>query len=66
MELNDDFNNFEEDNNFDDDYSGYDDPGETDWKKESYYALTDGAYGTYDNFIENGGDLDYLMDFLGF
>lgn len=37
-----------------------------DWEEEEFDALTDGQYGDYDDFRENGGDLDYLRDVLGF
>lgn len=33
---------------------------------DTFDALTDGQYGDYDDFIENGGDMDSLMDALGF
>jgi len=37
-----------------------------DLERDTFYALTDGQYGDYDEFKENGGDMDYLRDCLGF
>ncbi len=60
MDFNDEFDNFE--NKFE----RFDAPIENDWEKENFYAITDGGYGSYEDFIANGGDLQYLMDCLGF
>lgn len=38
---------------------------ENDYERDSFYALTDGQYGDYDEWQENGGNLDDLMDELG-
>lgn len=42
----------------------YDD--DNDYERETFYALTDGQYGDYDEWRENGGDMDGLMDSLGY
>lgn len=39
---------------------------EWDTDRETFEALTDGQYGSYDDFVGNGGDLDWLSDALGF
>lgn len=52
----------EEDN--DNDY--YDYPDYNDYERDTFDALTDGQYGSYDDWRENGGDIDGLMDGLGF
>ena len=55
----------ENEDNYDDQYEN--DPYDGyDWEEEEFDALTDGQYGDYDDFRENGGDLDYLRDVLGF
>ena len=35
-------------------------------ERDTFYALTDGMYGDYDEWKENGGDMDILMDSLGY
>ncbi len=37
-----------------------------DHARDTFDALTDGQYGDYEDFKENGGDMDRLMDGLGF
>lgn len=37
-----------------------------DWRSDTFYALTDGQFGTYDEFRETGGDMDYLSESLGY
>ena len=37
-----------------------------DYERDTFYALTDGMYGSYDEWCENGGDIDSLMDRLGY
>lgn len=50
-----------------DDYNNYDDYHDyQDYKRDTFGALTDGQYGDYDDFRENGGDIDSLLDALGF
>ena len=44
------------------DYCGYDDDNE----RDTFYALTDGMYGDYDEWRTNGGNIDSLMDGLGY
>lgn len=39
---------------------------DNDWERETFYALTDGMYGDYEDFCEAGGDIDSLMDSLGY
>lgn len=41
-------------------------PDYDDHERDTFDALTDGQYGSYDDWRENGGDLDNLMDGLGF
>lgn len=55
----------EEENDFQyyDDSSVFDD---TDYERDTFYALTDGMYGDYDEWREEGGDIDSLMDALGY
>lgn len=58
-------NTEQENEDYDDQYEN--DPNDSyDWDEEEFDALTDGQYGDYDDFRENGGDLDYLRDVLGF
>lgn len=45
-------------------YDFYDDYN--DYERDTFYALTDGMYGDYDEWRENGGDIDSLMDGLGY
>lgn len=47
-----------------DDYDNYDDYN--DYERDTFDALTDGQYGDYDDWRENGGDIDSLMDRLGY
>lgn len=52
---------------YDEDYDySYDSYDDNDYERDTFYALTDGQYGDYDEFRENGGDLDSLMDALGY
>jgi len=44
-----------------DEYNNYDDD-----ERETFYALTDGMYGDYEDFVDGGGDIDRLMDALGY
>ena len=44
----------------------YDQPDYQDYERDTFDALTDGQYGSYDDWSENGGDIDNLMDGLGF
>lgn len=37
-----------------------------DYEADTFDALTDGQYGSYDDFLEGGGDMDHLRDALGF
>lgn len=39
---------------------------EPDYDRDTFDALTDGQYGDYDDWRENGGDFDSLMDGLGY
>lgn len=49
------------------DYNPYDDyEDDYDYERDTFYALTDGQYGDYDEWRENGGDIDSLMDALGY
>lgn len=49
-----------------DDYECDDSSSEWDTDRETFDALTDGHYGSYDDFVANGGDLDWLTDALGY
>lgn len=40
-------------------------PFDIDHDKDTYYALTDGNYGSYEDFINRGGDMGYLYDIFG-
>ena len=42
----------------------YDD--DNDYERDTFYALADGRYGDYDEWRENGGSIDGLMDALGY
>jgi len=44
----------------------YDRPDYQDYERDTFDALTDGQYGSYDDWREDGGDIDSLMDGLGF
>jgi hypothetical protein len=51
------------------DYFQYDEPDydrSADWEQDTFDALTDGQYGSYYDFKENGGDWDSMMDGLGY
>lgn len=43
-----------------------DEDDDNDNERDTFYALTDGMYGDYDEWKENGGDMDNLMDSLGY
>lgn len=47
----------------DEDYCGYE---EDDNERDLFYTLTDGQYGDYDEWRRNGGDIDSLMERLGY
>ena len=47
-----------------DDY--YDSSDDNDYERDTFDALTDGNYGDYEDWKENGGDMDSLMDCLGY
>lgn len=51
-------------NYFEEDYDGYS-YEEDDLQRETFYALTDGMYGDYEDFLERGYDMDDLRDMLG-
>jgi tetratricopeptide (TPR) repeat protein len=42
---------------YEDDYS--------DWEEDYFDAMTDGQLGSYDDFLEKGGDLDFIDDWAG-
>ena len=52
--------------NEDYDYNDYCSYDSDDYERDTFYALTDGMYGDYDEWRENGGDIDSLMDSLGY
>lgn len=45
-------------------YDPYED--DYDYERDTFDALTDGQYGDYDEWKERGGDIDSLMDSLGY
>ena len=51
---------------YDDDYYGDWNDYYRDLERDTFYALTDGQYGDYDEWREDGGDMDSLMDGLGY
>ena len=55
---------YEED--YEDDYCKHYSNDEEDNERDTFYALTDGMYGDYDEWKENGGDIDNLMESLGY
>ncbi len=56
---------YNEDNyTFENDYENAD-YIENDLKRDTYYALTNGEFGDYDDFMENGGDMDFLRECIG-
>jgi tetratricopeptide (TPR) repeat protein len=55
---------FEEDYDYDDDYYNELDY-EPDYDEMYFDAMTDGQLGSYDEFLENGGNLDYIDDWAG-
>lgn len=55
---------YEEDS--DDAYCEYYNDVDDDKERDTFYALTDGMCGDYDEWKENGGDVDTLMDSLGY
>ena len=44
----------------------YDHNDYRDDERDTFDAVTDGQYGDYDDWKEGGGDMDHLMDCLGF
>lgn len=50
----------------DEDYYGDWNDYYRDLERDTFYALTDGQYGDYDEWREDGGDMDSLMDGLGY
>lgn len=50
----------------DEDYIVYDDYDAEDNDRDLFYTLIDGQYGDYDEWRRNGGDIDSLMDRLGY
>ena len=47
-------------------YDEYDYDEYPDYERDTFDALTDGQYGDYDDWRDSGGDMDSLMDGLGF
>ena len=48
------------------DYDYREDYDDNDYERDTFDALTDGQYGDYDEWRENGGDIGSLMDALGY
>ena len=54
---------------YDEDFESYDSyyyEDDNDYERDTFYALTDGMYGDYDEWCESGGDIDLLMESLGY
>lgn len=68
-EMNNEENDYCDSDNEENDYE-YQEPyppeEEIDWERETFYALTGGQYGDYDDYKESGGDIDDLEDSLGY
>lgn len=61
------YDDYDYDDGCDYNYNPYDDyEDDYDYERDTFYALTDGQYGDYDEWKENGGDIDSLMDALGY
>lgn len=54
------------DEDSDDAYCEHYNDEDDDNERDTFHALTDGMYGDYDEWKENGGDMDNLMDSLGY
>ena len=54
------------DEDSDDAYCEHYNDEDNDNEHDTFYALTDGMHGDYDEWKENGGDMDNLMDGLGY
>ena len=54
------------DEDSDDAYCEHYNDEDDDNERDTFHALTDGMYGDYDEWKENGGDMDNLMDGLGY
>lgn len=53
---------------FDEDYESFDSycyQDDNDYESDTFYALTDGMYGDYEDWQERG-DIDMLMESLGY
>jgi len=48
------------------DYDSYCCDDDNDYERDTFYALTDGMYGSYEDWKERNGDMDSLMDSLGY
>jgi len=46
-------------------YFDYDERDYDDYESDTFYALTDGMYGDYEDFVADGGTIDSLMEYLG-
>jgi len=51
---------------FYDNYDSYEEQSYEDYERETFYALTDGMYGDYEDWAEDGGSIDSLREFLGY
>lgn len=49
---------------FEDDYNM--DSEQDSCVRDTFYALTDGMYGDYEDWIEDGNDYDSLRDMIGY
>ena len=61
-----DYKKWLEDKRNNDDDNDYDYDDDYDYQKGTFDALTDGQYGDYDDWREEGGDIGSLKDGLGF
>jgi|GEM_PF-1399418 len=60
----DNHDSYEED--FYDNYDSYEEQSYEDYERETFYALTDGMYGDYEDWAEDGGSIGSLRELLGY
>jgi hypothetical protein len=66
-QFSDDENDGDTENEYEEDYEqDYDYRDDHDYNRDTFYALTDGQYGDYDDWREGGGDFDSLRDGMGY
>jgi len=65
QKLNEKYETWENEQEDYDNYGDYDYQDNYEYERDTFDVLTDGQYGDYDDFRENGGDMDHLRDILG-